>query len=105
MNGTTIATTNVVAVLLADGWHRVVQGSFSVGALGFGADADLGTPGCCFEEADHGSPYRPAALAGPLSSVLAVRLADRSAGDRMRVQQRAPTSAAGGRVRSAGAGA
>jgi hypothetical protein len=75
MNGTTIATTNVVAVLLADGWHRVVQGSFSVGALGFGADADLGTPGFCFEEADHGSPYRPAALAGPLSSVLAVRLA------------------------------
>jgi hypothetical protein len=75
MNGTTIATTNIVAVLLADGWHRVVHGSLSVGTLGFGADADLGTPGFCFEEADHGSPYRPATLAGPLSSILAVRLA------------------------------
>jgi hypothetical protein len=74
MNGTTIATTNVVAVLLADGWHRVVQGSFSVGALGFGLHADPGTPGFCLEEADHGSPYRPATLAGPLSSILAVRL-------------------------------
>jgi hypothetical protein len=74
MNGTTIATTDVAAVLLADGWHRVVQGSLSVGTLGFGAKSDLGTPGFCFEEADHGSPYRPATLAGPLSAILAVRL-------------------------------
>jgi hypothetical protein len=75
MNGTTIATADVIAVLLADGWHRVVQGSFAVGTLSFGVGADPGTPGFCFEEADHGSPYRPATLAGPLSSILAVRLA------------------------------
>jgi hypothetical protein len=83
MNGTNVATGNVVAVLLSDGWHHVVQGSFSVGALDFGALAqpgdfgcpiDPGAPGFSFEEADHGSPYRPATLAGPLSSILVVRL-------------------------------
>jgi len=73
MSGTTVAPAKVVAVLLADGWHRVVQGSFSVGALGFCAEADAGQLGFCFEEADNGSPYRPASLAGPLSSILAVR--------------------------------
>ena len=73
MSDTTIVTTKVVAVLLADGWHRVVQGSFSVGALNFGAGADPGLLGFSCEEADTGSPYRPAALAGPLTSVLAVR--------------------------------
>jgi hypothetical protein len=74
MNGTTIATDNVVAVLLSDGWHQVVQGSFSVGALDFGARAEAGAAGFSFEEADHGSPYRPATLAGPLSSILLVRV-------------------------------
>jgi hypothetical protein len=73
MSGITVAPAKVVSVLLADGWHRVVRGSFSVGTLGFGVDADLGTLGFCFEEADHGSPYRPGTLAGPLSSILAVR--------------------------------
>jgi hypothetical protein len=63
----------VIAVLLADGWHRVVQGSFSVGALNFGAGDDPDVLGFWFEEADNGSPYRPAALAGPLNSILAVR--------------------------------
>jgi hypothetical protein len=74
-SGTPIATHKVIAVLLADGWHRVVQGSFTVGVLSFGAGAGPGTPGFCFDEADNGSPYRPAALAGPLTSVLAVRQA------------------------------
>ncbi len=73
MSATHLTTTQVVAVLLADGWHRVVPGSFSVGALGLGAEADLGIPGFRFEEADTASPYRPAALAGPLGSLLAVR--------------------------------
>ena len=73
MSATHVTTTQVVAVLLADGWHRVVPGSFSVGALGLGAEADLGIPGFRFEEADTASPYRPAALAGPLDSILAVR--------------------------------
>jgi len=73
MSGATIAPGKVVAVLLADGWHRIIQGSFSVGALGFGAAADPEVLGFCFEEADDGSPYRPAALAGPLTSILAVR--------------------------------
>jgi len=73
MSETTIATTKVVAVLLADGWHRIVQGSFSVGALSFGAGGDPHILGFWFEEADDSSPYRPAALAGPLNSILAVR--------------------------------
>jgi hypothetical protein len=73
MNATTVAPAQVVAILLADGWHRAVRGSFAVGTLGFGADADLGAPGFWCEEADHGSPYRPATLAGPLGSILAVR--------------------------------
>jgi hypothetical protein len=63
----------VVAVLLADGWHRIVRGSFSIGPLGFGAGADLGVPGFCFEEADTGSPYQPTVLAGPLDSIIAIR--------------------------------
>jgi hypothetical protein len=73
MSDTTAAPATVVAVLLADGWHRVVPGSFSVGPLNFGAEAGLGMPGFRFEEADPASPYRPTALAGPLASILAVR--------------------------------
>ena len=74
MSDTTIAIAKVAAVLLADGWQRIVPGSFSVGALGFGAGTDPGVPGFCFEEADATSPYRrPAALAGPLDSIIAVR--------------------------------
>ena len=75
MSGTTIAPTKVVAVLLADGWHRIVRGSFSVGPLGFGAGGGPGALGFCFEEADAGSPYRPTILAGPLDSIFAVRQA------------------------------
>ena len=74
MNDTQIATTTVVAVLLADGWHRIVPGSFSVGTLSFEAEAGPGTPGFRFEEeAETGGPYRPATLAGPLGSIIAVR--------------------------------
>ena len=75
MSGTTIAPARVVAVLLADGWHPIVRGSFSVGPLGFGAGGGPGALGFCFDEADVGSPYRPTTLAGPLDSVLAVRQA------------------------------
>ena len=74
----------VVAVLLADGWHRIVPGSFRVGPLSFGAAEDLGVPGFCCEEADPGSPYQPTVLAGPLDSIIAVRQvtpAVRSIGD------------------------
>ena len=73
MTDTTIVPATVVAVLLADGWHRVVPGSFSVGVLSFGAEAGPGTPGFRFEQAETGSPYRPATLAGPLGSIIAVR--------------------------------
>ena len=74
MNDTQIATTTVVAVLLADGWHRIVPGSFSVGTMSFEAEAGPGTPGFRFEEeAGTGHPYRPATLAGPLGSIIAVR--------------------------------
>ena len=75
MSGTTIASARVVAVLLADGWHRVVRGSFSVGTLGFGDGTDPDMPGFHLEEADHGTPDRPATLTGPLTSILAIRQA------------------------------
>jgi hypothetical protein len=73
MSASEVTAARVVAVLLADGWHQIVPGSFSVGPLGFGAASDLGVPGFQFEEADVGSPYKPAVLAGPLDSVMAVR--------------------------------
>ena len=73
MSDTDVAAGRVISVLLADGWHRTVPGSFSVGPLGLGAGADLGVPGFCFEEADAGSPYQPTMLTGPLNSIIAVR--------------------------------
>jgi hypothetical protein len=63
----------VVSVLLADGWHRIVPGSFTISPLRFGAEADLGEPGFRFEEADAGSPYQPTVLIGPLHNIIAVR--------------------------------
>ena len=68
-----VAGARVVAVLLADGWHRIVPGSFRVDPLSFGAEAGPGTPGFRFEEADAGRPYQPTVLAGPLHSIVAVR--------------------------------
>jgi hypothetical protein len=73
MNDNDVATTRVVAVLLADGWHRIVPGSFRVGPVSFEAGADLGPPGFHFEEPDAGRPYQPTVLAGPLDSIIAVR--------------------------------
>ena len=73
MSGNDVSAINVVAVLLADGWHRIVPGSFSVGPLSFGAEAGPGTPGFRFEEADAGRPYQPTVLAGPVDSIIAVR--------------------------------
>jgi hypothetical protein len=74
-----VVATSVVAVLLADGWHRIVPSSFSVGPLSFGAGADRGVPGFWFEEAEPGSPYQPTVLAGPLDSIIAVREVTRAA--------------------------
>jgi hypothetical protein len=68
-----IAGARVVAVLLADGWHQIVPGSFLLGPVGFGPGADAGVPGFRFEETAHGSPYQPTVLAGPLASIVAVR--------------------------------
>ena len=73
MSHNDVAAARVVAVLLADGWHRIVPSSFSVGPLGFGAGVNLGVPGFRFEEADAGRPYQPTVLAGPLDSIIAVR--------------------------------
>jgi hypothetical protein len=73
MKGDDIAVGRVVAVLLADGWHRIVPGSFWVGRMSFDAGTDPGTPGFRFEEADAGRPYQPTVLAGPLDSIIAVR--------------------------------
>jgi hypothetical protein len=65
----------VISVLLADGWHLIVPGSFQAGPLAFGAGPEHGVPGFRFEEADTGSPYQPTTLAGPLDSIIAVRQA------------------------------
>ena len=73
MSDNYVAAARVVAVLLADGWHRIVPGSFRVGPLSFEAEAGPGTPGFRFEEADAGRPYQPTVLAGPLDSIIAVR--------------------------------
>jgi hypothetical protein len=73
MNDHEVPAARVVAVLLTDGWHRIVPGSFSVGPLDFGAGADVSVPGFRFADADAGGPYQPATLAGPLSSIIAVR--------------------------------
>ncbi len=73
MSDNDVAGGRVVAVLLADGWHRIVPGSFRVGPLSFGAEAGSGTPGFRFEEADAGRPYQPTVLAGPLDGIIAVR--------------------------------
>jgi hypothetical protein len=74
VNNHDIAADKVVAVMLADGWHRVAPGSFVIGPLAFGPSADLGLPGFRFEEADAGGPYQPKMLAGPLNSIIAVRV-------------------------------
>ena len=73
MNDNDVAATSVVAVLLADGWHRIVPGSFRVGPVSFDAGVGPGTPGFRFEESDAGRPYQPTVLAGPLDSIIAVR--------------------------------
>ena len=73
MSDNNVVSAKVVAVLLADGWHRIVPDSFRVGPLSFGAEAGPGTPGFRFEEADAGRPYQPTVLAGPLESIIAVR--------------------------------
>ncbi len=73
MSDNDVAGARVVAVLLADGWHRIVPGSFRVGPLSFGAEAGPGTPGFRFEEAEAGRPYQPTVLAGALDSIIAVR--------------------------------
>jgi len=75
MNGTQrplVAPEKVDAVLLADGWHKVSLGSFTVGALGFGG-GDHSVAGYRFEEVSDTSLHRSATLAGPLAAVLAVR--------------------------------
>jgi hypothetical protein len=73
MSGNDVAGARVVAVLLPDGWHRIVPGSFRVGPLSFRAEAGPGTPGFRFEETDAARPYQPTVLVGPLGSIIAVR--------------------------------
>ena len=72
MNDNTAAA-QVIAVLLADGWHHITRASFSIGPLALGADTGLGRLGFHFEEADTGSLHKPTSLTGPLDSIIAVR--------------------------------
>ena len=80
MSDNEVAAARVLAVLLADGWHRLVRGSFRVGPLSFGAEAGPGTPGFRFEEANAGRPYQPTVLVDPLDSIIAVRQVTRPRG-------------------------
>ena len=68
-----VAPEKVDAVLLADGWHKVALGSFTVGALSFGDGDGRGVLGYRFEEIGDAGLDRPAILAGPLDAVFAVR--------------------------------
>jgi hypothetical protein len=77
MSNVIAANDNVVAVLLADGWHQVVPGSFSVALLGLDPRIELARPGFRFDEIRLGSPYRPTSLTGPLDSIIAVRQVNR----------------------------
>ncbi|HKD87824.1 MAG TPA: hypothetical protein VKB62_04780 [Streptosporangiaceae bacterium] len=77
MSNVIAANDTVVAVLLADGWHQVVPGSFWVGPLGLVAHIELARPGFRFDETRDGSPHRPASVAGPLDSIIAVRQVNR----------------------------
>lgn len=67
------APETVDAVLLADGWHKVARGSFTVGPLGFSQHDDRGVLGYRFQEIGTTSLNKRATLAGPLDAVLAVR--------------------------------
>ena len=73
MSTNDMAGGRVIAVLLADGWHQIVPGSFRIGPLSFEAEAGPGTPGFRFEEADAARPYQATVLAGPLEAIVAVR--------------------------------
>ena len=68
-----VTPATVVAVLLADGWHKVASGSFTIGSLSFGNSDGRGVLGYRFEEIAEASPYGPAAMAGPIEALLAVR--------------------------------
>jgi hypothetical protein len=69
-----IASEEVVAVLLADGWHRVSSGTFTVGGFDFDTTGTgSGRLGFRFVEATDAPAYAPATLAGPLDALLAVR--------------------------------
>ena len=49
MSHNNVAATRVVAVLLADGWHHIVPGSFRVGPLSFEAEAGRARTGLRLE--------------------------------------------------------
>jgi hypothetical protein len=78
-----IAPEEVIEVLLADGWHPVTPGTFSVDAdhyihaqtarFRLGAPSGDYTPGFLFEE------FTGEWITGPLTSVLAVRYREREA--------------------------
>ena len=71
----------VVAILLADGWHRVVEARSQSARWASVSTPTWARSGSGAEEVDHGSPYRPAALVGSLSSILAVRQVNSAARD------------------------
>jgi hypothetical protein len=60
---------NITHVLLADGWHEVHDASFGTDSYEFVRREGAGA-GFSFTEGDH-------VLCGPLTSVLAIRLAPR----------------------------
>lgn len=64
----------ISAVLLPDGWHRVVLGSFRVGILSFDpGSGGAGAAGFRFEEMNPSPSQGSGLISGVLSSLLAVR--------------------------------
>ena len=60
---------DITAVLLSDGWHQVIGGSFDIDAYEFMADDELahnGGSGFVFVD------WTEATITGPMSSVIAV---------------------------------
>ena len=71
--GLAIREQEVVAVLLADGWHEVDRGSFSIDAYEYiHDDGSLAAGG--IGVGFHAEDRERGEMAGPLSSVLAVRI-------------------------------
>lgn len=68
---------SVTAVLLNDGWHQLIEGTFKIGDIRIRADAaagtDFGKSSAMWEEHATAADGRTVAVSAPLTSVLAIQ--------------------------------